>query len=195
MKVSIPTNKLNKKVASWTSTKKGEKTIDATIAEGSASGIIERITEMMTQVANMFIQVLKDTASRRIEYTTDNQSVQRHFDSLKASNPSWTMRDGKIYGVVYVYFSDEDLGRDSLLLPNGDRTGDGISNIIALFNNGYELKSKTTPRGVWEGHNENKPVRAKRKREELGFMQAAASIIKRTYKDVDAIILSDEYND
>lgn len=193
MNVNITADKLNAKISSWAKTKRGKEIVNEAVADAVKNEGAER--ERMIKVANMFIQVLKDTASRRIGFTESNQSIQEHFNSLKASEPSIVMRNGKAYGVVYIYFSSEDdLSRNSLLLPNGNRTGDGINNIIALFNNGYELKSKTTPRGVWEGHNNEKEIRAKRKRDELGFMQSAASLIKRTYKDVDAIILSDEYN-
>lgn len=193
MNVNITADKLNAKISSWAKTKRGKEIVNEAVADVVKNEGAER--ERMIKVANMFIQVLKDTASRRIGFTESNQSIQEHFNSLKASEPSIVMRNGKAYGVVYIYFSSEDdLSRNSLLLPNGNRTGDGINNIIALFNNGYELKSKTTPRGVWEGHNNEKEIRAKRKRDELGFMQSAASLIKRTYKDVDAIILSDEYN-
>lgn len=193
MNVNITADKLNAKISSWAKTKRGKEIINEAVADAVKNEGAER--ERMIKVANMFIQVLKDTASRRIGFTESNQSIQEHFNSLKASEPSIVMRNGKAYGVVYIYFSSEDdLSRNSLLLPNGNRTGDGINNIVALFNNGYELKSKITPRGVWGGHNNGKEIRAKRKRDELGFMQSAASLIKRTYKDVDAIILSDEYN-
>ena len=182
MNVNITADKLNVKISSWAKTKRGKEIVNEAVADAVKNEGAER--ERMIKVANMFIQVLKDTASRRIGFTESNQSIQEHFNSLKASEPS-----------IVIYFSSEDdLSRNSLLLPNGNRTGDGINNIVALFNNGYELKSKITPRGVWEGHNNGKEIRAKRKRDELGFMQSAASLIKRTYKDVDAIILSDEYN-
>lgn len=193
MKINISANKLNKKVSDEANTKRGQKTINKVVADKASKSGTDR--ERMIKIANMFIQVLKDTASSRIGYTAETQSIQKHFDSLKATEPSLITRNGKTYGVIYVYFSDEDLSRESLLLSDGRRTGDGINNIIALFNNGYEIASKITPRGIWEGHNDNKAVRAKRKRERLEFMQSAASIVKRTYKDVDAIILSNEYDD
>lgn len=193
MNVNITADELNAKITSWTKTKEGKKAVSKAAANAANNG--DAVRERMIHVANIFIQTLKDTASSRIGFTESNQSIQEHFNSLKASEPSTVERDGKVYGVVYVYFSSEDdLSRNSLLLPDGNRTGDGINNIIALFNNGYELKSKTTPRGVWEGHNDGKRTRAKRKRDELEFMQQAASLIKKTYKDVEAIILSDEYN-
>lgn len=193
MNVNITADKLNAKISSWAKTKEGKKTVSR--AAANAANNESAMRERMIHVANIFIQALKDTASSRIGFTESNQSIQEHFSSLKASEPSTVERDGKVYGVVYVYFSSEDdLSRNSLLLPNGNRTGKGINNIIALFNNGYELESKITPRGIWEGHNDGKETRAKRKRDELEFMQQAANLIEKGYKDVSAIILSDEYN-
>ena len=81
---------------------------------------------MMREAAYKFIDVLKNTAHGM----NLPESVLRHFDSLDCSNPI-QMRDGS--SIMYVYFAD-DLHRESLQPERYD----GVDNIVAVLNNGYD---------------------------------------------------------
>lgn len=115
----------------------------------------------MKKAADTIIEMLKNIAQ---SYDLP-ESVMKHFDSLRYSktkhNPDGT-------SVIYIYFKD-DLHRDSLYSEGYE---DGISNIIALLNNGYHAKNYVY--GNWNNHSPiGKYVRSRKDREGLHFIQQA----------------------
>lgn len=150
------------------------------------------ITEkMMLKAASKLIHMMKTTAA---SYNLP-ESVMKHFDSLKCSAPV-KLNDGAT--VIYIYFED-DLHRDSLEDGSdyyggkfGGYTGEGINNIIALFNNGANAKDYTY--GWWNGHhatgdgvlrsgydNDFAWTRSKKEREALHFIQQAVMDFNTSY--------------
>lgn len=146
--------------------------------------------DMMWEAAAKMIQVLRDTA-RSMDLP---ESVLRHFDSLDCTKPI-KMSDGSM--VINIYFEDKfdgGLYRESLEDGEGGHTGDGINNIIALFNNGAHASKFVY--GWWNGH---KPegealtrsggqldadyawVRSRKDREALHFIQQAVSDFNGNY--------------
>lgn len=78
---------------------------------------------------------------------------------------------GKGQYKVQVIFDKELLRRDSLTYTRGGAraSGSGIDNIIALFNNGYDIDAAKVPYGLWATHGVK--VRARQHRDQLQFMQ------------------------
>ena len=83
--------------------------------------------------------------------------------------------NNKTYFALGVFF--ENLHRESLVPGRYS----GVDNIVALFNNGYVASNYV--RGIWKGHNNNKPIRSKIGRETLGFMQEG---LRMATNDVNA---------
>lgn len=84
---------------------------------------------------------------------------------------------------IGLYFSD-DLSRPSLLIVGGSRsgrTGEGISNIISLFDTGATIKTNREIRGIWDGHENLGEVSATLHRPELHFMRDAIQQFNTTY--------------
>ena len=122
--------------------------------------------ETMLEAAGKFINVLKDAARDALLPTVRDEesldSVMKHFDSLDYSAPV-KMPDGS--AVIYVYFKD-DLHRDSLQPDKWD----GVENIIAVLNNGYDKhENMGKVWGVWHGAR----VHALTERTGLRFIQQA----------------------
>lgn len=96
-------------------------------------------TTKMAELAKELISTIKTTAA---SYDLAN-SVMAHFDSL-----TYMIQDmGNGNYECYIYFTD-DLSRESL--ETDESQGDGINNIVALFNNGYVASAPKY--GWWSGH-------------------------------------------
>lgn len=133
----------------------------------------------MNDAANKIIEILKHIAQ---SYDLPD-SVMRHFDSLRYSKAKHRP-DGT--SVIYIYFND-DLQRDSLY-PDG--YGDGVSNIIALLNNGYRAKNYVygnwdnhSPTGEYDGRSINSSayIRSRKDREGLYFIQQAIDDFNKNF--------------
>lgn len=96
----------------------------------------------MREAGAKLIQILQETARNN----DLPQSVIQHFNSLECSKP-YRMQDGST--LMYVYFED-DLHRDSLDDGMNGYTGEGINNIVALFNNGAHASDYVY--GWWHDH-------------------------------------------
>lgn len=110
------------------------------VGKTAAGGKIVTEADMWT-AASKLIGVLRSTAQ---SYDLP-ASVMKHFDNLGTSS-IMEMPDGS--SCIYVYFED-DLHRDSLYSEGYD----GVRNIIALLNNGYNAKNYVY--GWWNNH---KPI-------------------------------------
>lgn len=122
-------------------------------------------------------------------------SVMNHLYDVDVSPPIH-QPDGSV--VMYISFSG-DLHRDSLEDGSdyyggryGGYTGEGIDNIVALFNNGAHAKNYVY--GWWNGHkatgdgvlrsgydNDFAWVRSKKEREALHFIQQAVTAFNETW--------------
>lgn len=135
--------------------------------------------DAMHRAAQIMIKVLQETASaHRLP-----ASVLDHFNSLEYNAPMVAGKQGEWYAVE-IYFED-DLSRPSLLIVSGkragQRTGEGIDDIVSLFNTGYEYTGHIVT-GVWDSHPEAPaPLVARRSRDGLNFMEEAVSSFNRQY--------------
>lgn len=143
----------------------------------------------MRKYAEELILMLKSIAYRK----QLPESVQRHFDSLQYSEPR------EIHGewVIEIMFMD-DLSRMSLRVKNKDgsvgRTGDGIDNIVSLFDTGYEASKSVY--GYWDrSDGTSRRIKSKKERDGIGFMQEVVDDFNNTFagrEDVYAKITADE---
>lgn len=180
MKININLGSIMQKVSAYSSTTDGKARMQACIEDyrkrgvtqtGGGSRIISE--DDMRMAAYKLIDVMRMTAQSH----DLPASVMEHFDSLEASSVI-DLRDGT--RVIYIYFRD-DLNRESLYSDGYD---DGVKNIVALLNNGYQANDYVY--GYWDGH---KPtgesrfdgrsidtdayIRSRKDREGLQFIQQA----------------------
>lgn len=133
------------------------------IKSGVPGAFIDKVT--MSWIAEEFIGILKETA----EASGVPTSVAEHFDSLKADDPV-EVKSEEMF-VIDINFMDK-LSRLSLFSPSKNKyTGDGINNIVALFDTGYTAGS--TVYGLWNGHEELGTISSRQKRDGLGFIDKA----------------------
>lgn len=106
---------------------------------------------------------------------------------------------GKDKYKVSIEFPKGKLRRNSLFAEDsvGDTyyTGNGINNILALFNNGMDIdKQKNVPYGLWETHGIE--VRAIPHRDALKFMQSTAQDFYQANQkrfEISSIDINEEY--
>ena len=111
-------------------------------------------------------------------------SVQEHFNSLEYSQPRVVGNQGEVYQVD-IWFSD-DLSRMSLLIPTGkragQRTGDGIQNIVSLFDTGYSASHSVF--GTWDGHEDAGVIRSRSQLDGKHFMSQAVDSFNRAWSEI-----------
>lgn len=136
-----------------------------------------------------------------------SSSLINSSDGYIVSNP--IKIDDDLYK-VYITFNQEKLRRNSLLAENWNGetyyTGEGINNILALFNNGMDISADKqadmyghsysgsgAPFGLWETH--NVMVRATTHRDPLLFMQRTARDFLRDNEkyNIVSVDISDIY--
>jgi len=134
----------------------------------------------LMKAAEKMISILRATAA-----SFDlPESVQKHFGSLLVSEPR-ELPGGAVSAEIY--FMD-DLHRDSLEPQNYD----GIHNVIALLNNGYdEHPTMEYVWGEWHGH----LIHGLTRRTGLQFMQQAVHEFNSLYgaKYGTTAVSSDDY--
>lgn len=193
-----------KKVEAYGKTEEGKRRMKECIEKYAKDGV-ERaaagdriITEAnMYTAASKMVRVLQDTAR---SYALP-ASIIKHFDDLECSE-IYKMPDGS--STIYIYFGG-DLHRNSLY-PDGY---DGVSNIVALLNNGYRAKNYVY--GDWDGHSPTGEsrfdgrsidtsayIRSRKDREGLHFIQQAVNDFNGNYGsdyDVTAVAAEDYEKD
>lgn len=196
---SINIGSVMSKVQAFTNSKDGKEKIRQKIKEYRELGVSRTegggfvmTVENMCIAAEDMINLLQSSAAQH----GLPQSVLDHFRSL-AYNPPAPVGDGKDLYAVDIFFQD-DMSRMSLLITSGkkegQRTGDGINNIVALFNNGYCAGG--TVFGSWGGHESLGTVASRRKRDEGRFIEQAVMEFNvkwgKTY-NVQAMIVTSDY--
>lgn len=158
---------------------------DSGINKTNAGGTVLSIDDMH-KIALDLIYQLKMMARQLEMGGVFPQSVADHFDTLYVMSID-ELPDGRF--AAYIAF-DDDLSRDSLLCVGSkqsgsgydawvDRTGRGVDNIIALFDNGYSARQVF---GFWENAGIFTPSRASRPH--LGFMQAELDDFMIKYSNI-----------
>ena len=185
------------KVRAFTKSNTGDKKINEYIdkcvqdgREATEAGDTIVTKQAMDRAAEMLIMQLKEAA---FQYNLPS-SVREHFNSLRATYPVPYGASKQKYKIDITF--EDDLSRMSLLITSGKnsgkRTGDGVSNIVALFNNGYNANNNVF--GLWESHGEN--ISSLTHRKSLNFMESTVESFNREWGNlynVYAYISSDEY--
>lgn len=172
-------NSIMKKVKDFIETPKGrEKISEARIdafTKGKNFGTGEGITSPAdyTKVADHYFDTLTATVKGD---GRSSASLKEIVGNLKASakilNPAKVSRTR--IGVE-IEFDKKSLERESV---DHDYNGDGIDNIVALFNNGFDVPEGNTPYGDWEHHGTWYHIKGWTHRDPLKFMQAASRKFK-----------------
>lgn len=200
---TINMSSIMKKVRRYATSKDGKKRMSDVLEkyrkEGRdrTEGGSEVLTKTrMAELATELISILKTTAA---SYDLA-ASVMRHFDTLDYIFQD--LGDGKFE--CFIYFND-DLSRDSL--ETDYNQGEGINNIIALFNNGYVASAPKY--GWWNGHtptgesgyrsglnSTSAYVKGTQARPSLRFMQTAIEDFYSKYAKQYAmtVVLDDDYD-
>lgn len=193
------------KVHAWEKSEEGQKRIQAVLEKyrregrsATAAGSPLVAEKEMRQAAAELIRMVKTTA--RNHDLPD--SVLEDIDSLAVSGGITEEKDG---GRVILLAFGNDLSRESLRKKEGGRTGDGIDNIIALFNNGYEARgavygwwddhSPFSSKNVHYGDHDTAWVRSTVSRPALRFLQQAVAEFNSKYGKKYGVkaVLNDKY--
>lgn len=138
----------------------------------------------MYRAAYKMMDVLKQTAKE----SDLPPSVMQHILTMDCSKP-YKMPDGHME--IWIYFGG-DMHRESLEDGDGGHTGEGVNNIVALFNNGAHTSDYVY--GWWNNHSPTGEaltrsshvdgfawVRSKKDREALHFIQQAVGDFNGNY--------------
>lgn len=138
----------------------------------------------MYRAAYKMMDVLKQTAKE----SDLPASVLQHILTMDCSKP-YKMPDGHME--IWIYFGG-DMHRESLEDGDGGHTGEGVNNIVALFNNGAHASDYVY--GWWNNHSPTGEaltrsshtdgfawVRSKKDREALHFIQQAVGDFNGNY--------------
>lgn len=132
--------------------------------------------EIMIRAAEMLISMLRETAAQHHL----PESVKEHFNSLDYNQPVPYGRESSQYKLDITF--KDDLSRMSLLITSGKnkgkRTGDGIDNIVSLFDTGYSAEKRVY--GVWDGHGEE-TIGSLTHRDGLHFMSETVNAFNREW--------------
>ena len=172
------------KVKAWAKSPEGQKRMHDTIKAYREQGVKEtkaksRIVSKndMARIAEEMIRILQSKA----QAAGLPQSVLEHFYSLVYDPPVTVDEKNGVY-TVDIYFQD-DLSRMSLLITKGkrkgQRTGDGIENIVSLFDAGYEASKPVF--GTWHGHEDLGNIRSKTHRDGANFIRDAIDTFNQKY--------------
>lgn len=178
--MSVNIDSIMKKVGAWEKSDAGQKRIQEKITEYQKTGVekTQGGTSLMTEAkAREAAQVFIDILIKKAEKQHLHSDVLFHIQNTYRSGP---IIKGEKSWKLPLYFGG-DLRRRSLRKADGTYTGDGIDNIVALFNNGY--KANQWVFGEWEGHKAAKGerrgpngdvwIRSAKERDALRFIQRA----------------------
>lgn len=180
---------IQKKVASYAKSKEGKKRIDERIEEIRHSGdgrtasgdYVTTINDMRAATRLMKAEVIH---SAQIAGLPDSVMDHIDVDPMGMSEPVDLGRNRYYTSITFADGARYKLFRPSLEIvkngsPTGKKTGEGVDNIVALFNNGYDADKQVF--GLWAGHEDLGIVGSRMSRKGLLFMQDAVRNFNRKY--------------
>lgn len=206
--MAISESALQQKVIAWADSHIGRKAVNnklnamRTVGNGSGANGSSRLANGQEVPSEHTMLILaKDLIS------IINRVLPEQISTVSLSSSGPTKNPDGSYS-VQIFFDEEDLRRESLENDYQTYTGDGIENIVALFNNGMDAKDFAY--GWWDNHgpsgsafSRSMPgdkfawVRSKKHRDPLLFMQAAVEEFNTKYsaRYGVSVVLSDDYTD
>lgn len=187
----INMSSIMKKVKDYSESEEGRKRMKQYIEDcrrdgraQTATGDIIITEDIMIRAAEALIRVLQETATAK----GLPDSIIKHFHSLYYNQPVLYGKENNQYKVD-IQFGD-DLSRMSLKITSGSRkgehTGEGIDNIVSLFNTGYDAEKQVY--GEWEGHidpyTRENTIASLTHRDGLHFMEEAINSFNREYGEL-----------
>lgn len=186
MPVTISESSIMQKLNEYAKTADGRKRISERISSYEKmpnkpnghmtdGGSLVVTNDMRDSITSIFIAMIVD----RAHSASLPQSVDSIFDTLDVSDiRQRRLHDGTSMTEILISFNGKLLPRMSLYFYGENRrlhyTGNGINNIVSLFDTGYSLNAHTeTPYGYWTGHEASGMIYARRSRARLGFMKQA----------------------
>lgn len=182
---------ISKKVEEYCTSERGREKLNKQLTDSKGANLIKydgrmiSATDFAYMIAEDFYKELVDLAYDALPLSTQ-QSVRDNIESTTVTEPpSCTGEHGGTYewsiGVTIGGTNKKVLYRDSFReSPNGSsRTGDGIDNIVAMFNNGVGAKGAV--HGYWDDHGDNM-YWSRMIRPSLRFVQEAAKNVVEMYK-------------
>ena len=142
--------------------------------------ILSQAPELKNTIKDIAKELRKDIINAYNSATSSNANpidVRRiHVNTVRADDTAegW---------VIDISFTGGVLERESLLNQIGGRTGTGVYDIFGLLTNGYPLIKRTA--GIWEGRNDNKPIRNKRVRSPNSFISDTIESFKSRHPGVE----------
>lgn len=179
------------KVTAWSKSDAGKKRMDAVVHEYRKSGVnrtgggtdIITVRQMEAMTQN-FIDMLTQCASMCMLPA----SVMEHFESLTHTKLTYRKKE-QTYS-TRVFFEDAkhgDMKRKSLKKINQPgRTGEGVRDIVGLFNTGYPTDGRMAihpVHGIWERHGE---TFSRDYRPPLHFIENAINDFNVRYRNIGA---------
>lgn len=180
----INIDSIMRKVKNFSESEKGKEKMAKVIRERRLSGNGKLASgDYITteQDMQMLAQELINTMKSEAASANLPQSVLDHFESLTYTQPEPSGGNVPQYSVD-IYFQD-DLSRMSLLITSGkrkgERTGEGVRNIVSLFDTGYEASARVY--GVWSGHESDGSIASRTELEGKYFIERAIETFNRRY--------------
>ena len=179
----INISSIMKKVNAYAKTEEGKKRMERRVDElrsgkdgkTDGGGYVATIEDMNVAASEMETEARIVAQSHRLP-----DSVLDHFDSLRHGAPYYDKALGHYR--VDIYFED-NLYRPSLEINDGPKkgqhTGDGIDNIVSLFDTGYVAHGQVF--GLWRGHEERGVIPSLMYRRPIRFMEEAVGNFNRTH--------------
>ena len=182
---------ISKKVEEYCASERGREKLNKQLTDSKGANLIKyngrmiSATDFAYMIAEDFYDELVSLAYEALQLSTQ-QSVRDNIANTTVTEiPSCTGEYGGTYywsvGITIGGTSKRFLYRDSFReRPNSSvRTGDGIDNIVALFNNGVGADGAV--HGYWDNHGDDM-YWSRMIRPSLGFIQEAARNVVEMYK-------------
>lgn len=185
---TINTSSILSKLQKWSKSDEGKKTMDHAIHDLEVNGVSTTNAGSLIMTPQMKYLAARALIWQVNEIVDNYRAAGKIPDSIAALASTLGygsieyMENSTYFGSKISLSFQDDVYRNSLWYEDKEtgeqlRTGDGIDNIVMLFNDGYGPIKQVW--GRWETHNDIL-VGSKTFREHLGFLDEAVEIFNAT---------------
>lgn len=153
--------------------------------------VAQALAQKKHSVTTKYISILKQKLNEMFARYMVYRDTKQQF--ITADDLITTIKITEKNTIVDLNFNPAKVRRESLYVKpdGGGRTGKGVDNIVALFNNGISKKPDVRPVGYWESH--QKMVTAVFDRPYTGFMKMAVDGFNASAKKGVVATLNEKY--